>query len=204
MKIAIILFEQADLLDIGGPYEVFLTASRLAARDGMPEPFSVTTVSVDGEPITAYGGIQLVPQCSLEQAMPIDVLVVPGGIDIARFLADKALLSSVAKVARNPDTIVASVCTGAFILAKAGLLNDKGWTTHWADIDDLVAELGENGARRQVHWVDNGDVVTSAGLSSGIAMSLHLVERFASLALAERCAVQIGFPWQSDGRICDR
>ncbi|MFK8080730.1 MAG: DJ-1/PfpI family protein [Granulosicoccus sp.] len=198
MKITIMLFEQADLLDFGGPYEVFLTASRLAVRDGLPEPFDVTTVSLNGQSITAYGGMQIVPQRSLEQAGHCDLLIVPGGIDVAKFLADKPLLNSIAKIAHNPDTVIASVCTGAFILAEAGLLDTLPWTTHWEDIDDLAGILGDKGARRQVHWVDSGNIVTGAGLSSGIAMSLHLVERFASLDLAERTAVQIGYPWRSD------
>jgi len=201
MKITIMLFEQADLLDFGGPYEVFLTASRLAVRDGLPEPFSVTAVSLNGQAIDAYGGMHIVPQSSLEDAMPCDVLIVPGGIDVERFLANKALLSSIADVAREPDTVVASVCTGAFILAEAGLLNNRPWTTHWEDVDDLAVVLGDKGARRQVHWVDSGDIVTSAGLSSGIAMSLHLVDRFAGPDLAQRTAKQIGYSWRSDGQI---
>ncbi|MFK7992903.1 MAG: DJ-1/PfpI family protein [Granulosicoccus sp.] len=198
MKISIMLFEQADLLDFGGPYEVFLTASRLAARAGEPEPFEVTTVSLDGQAITAYGGMQIVPQGSLQQAGPCDVLIVPGGIDVERFLADKLLLSSIAGIAQDTGAIIASVCTGAFILAEAGLLSTMEWTTHWEDIDDLAALVGDEGAHRNVHWVDNGKIVTGAGLSSGIAMSLHLVQRFASLDLAERTAVQIGYPWSPD------
>ncbi len=201
MKIAIMLFEHADLLDFGGPYEVFLTASRLALRDGNPEPFKVTTVSMDGQPISAYGGMQISPESTLEQAMPCDLLIVPGGIDIARFLADKPLLSGIAAVAEHGETVIASVCTGAFILAEAGLLADHRWTTHWEDIDELASILGPQGARRDVQWVDNGKTVTGAGLSSGIAMALHLVARFDSVELAERTAVQIGYPWSPTGKL---
>jgi transcriptional regulator GlxA family with amidase domain len=96
----------------------------------------------------------------------------------------------------------ASVCTGAFLLAAVGRLDGRRWTTHWEDVDLLAARLGPDGAAgavRGVRWVDEGEVVTGAGLSSGIAMALHLVDRFAGRELAERTARQIDYPWLPDG-----
>lgn len=99
---------------------------------------------------------------------------------------------------------MASVCTGSFLLAKAGLLDSRNWTTHWEDIDllsDKLAHnaLADNGATRSVRWVDSGSVVTAAGLSSGIDMALHLIERFAGLALAQSTAKQIDYTWNNEG-----
>jgi len=201
MNIALMLFEQADLLDFGGPYEVFLTASRMAVRAGQPEPFTVTTVSADGQALQAYGGMKITPQMAIADCKNIDLLIVPGGIDIALFLANKPLMQAIQKVASQPGSVVASVCTGAFLLAELGLLDDSEWTTHWEDISELSQRFKLPEGRRDVHWVDNGQVVTGAGLSSGIAMALHLVERFEGKALAEKTAKQIGYQWHSDPSI---
>jgi transcriptional regulator GlxA family with amidase domain len=199
MLIGILLFDDVDLLDSGGPYEVLLTANRLAERDGDPEPFRVLTVSRDGEPVTAYGGLRLIPHAAIGAVDTLSALIVPGAIAIDKVLADTGLIDGVrALTART--ALTTSVCTGAFILADAGLLSDRAWTTHWEDIDLLAERIGEDGATRDVRWVDSGPVITSGGLSSGIAMTLHLVARLAGQELAERTARQIDYDWNSSGR----
>jgi len=201
MKIGILFYEGADLLDTGGPYEVFLTASRLSERDGNPAPFEVVTLTMDARPVTAYGGLGLVPAMSLADALPLDVLVVPGAIDLAGPLADQALIDAISAAAASPDTLVASVCTGAFLLGEAGVLKDRPWTTHWEDVDLLAERLGTPGPASQVAWVDSGSVVTSGGLSAGIAMALHLVDRLADRSLAEATARQLEYTWTPDAVI---
>jgi transcriptional regulator GlxA family with amidase domain len=198
MRIGILLYDGVDLLDSGGPYEVFLTASRLAVRDGVPPPFDVITITPTGDPVTAYGGLGLTPHASAAGAGDLDVLIVPGTTDVAAASADEALIESIQ--ALHPRVqITASVCTGAFLLAKQGLLTELAWTTHWEDIDLLIETLGDSGARRGVRWVDEGPVVSAAGLSSGIAMSLHLVDRLAGLELAKRTARQLDYDWSPTG-----
>jgi transcriptional regulator GlxA family with amidase domain len=198
MRVGVLLFEGVDLLDAGGPYEVFLTASRLVARDGGDPPFEVVTISRTGGSVTAYGGLGLVPQAAAAGCGPLDVLVVPGTVDIAAVRADDELVAAIAQLARTSD-LTASVCTGAFLLASVGLLDGRPWTTHWEDVDLLAQDLGEGAAVRGVRWVDAGDVVTGAGLSSGVDMALHLVDRLAGRDLAERTARQIDHRWRPDG-----
>lgn len=198
MHVSILLFDSVDLLDSGGPYEVFLTANRLVERDGGDAPFDVDTVTVGGGSVTSYGGLGLTPTVSSDVLARTDLLIVPGTIDLTGPLADRDLLAAIDSVARRSDTTVASVCTGAFLLDEVGLLRDRAWTTHWEDVD-LLAERNEGGgARRRVRWVDTGAVVTGGALSSGIAMALHLVERFAGRALAERTAEQIDYVWTEE------
>ena len=197
-RIAILLYDGVDLLDSGGPYEVFLTAARLAVRDGAQPPFEVVTITPGGDPVAAYGGLLLTPHADAAAIGEIDVLIVPGTTDIARALDDEALLASINGL-REHTAIVASVCTGAFLLAKLGLLADRAWTTHWEDIDLLAQTLDPDGARRDVRWVTEGAVTTAAGLSSGIAMSLHLVDRLAGRELAERTARQLDYDWDPAG-----
>jgi len=198
-RIAILLYDGVDLLDSGGPYEVFLTATRLAVRDGAQPPFAVVTITPGGAPVAAYGGLLLTPHADAAAIGEIDVLIVPGTTDIAGALDDKALLASINRL-REHTAIVASVCTGAFLLAKLGLLADRAWTTHWEDINLLARTLDPAGARRGVRWVTEGAVTTAAGLSSGIAMSLHLVDRLAGRELAEHTARQLDYDWDPAGR----
>ena len=193
MRIGILLYGQVDLLDVGGPYEVFLTASRLVVRDGGEPPFEVLTVGATRDAVTAYGGLGLVPQATLSECGPLDVFVVPGAVDIDAVVADETLLAA-ARLAARDAGVVASVCTGAFVLGALGLLSGRPWTTHWEDVAAL-AERVDGPGEAWVRWVDAGEVVTSGGLSSGIAMSLHIVDRFAGRELAARTAKQIEYAW---------
>ena len=193
MRIGILLFDQVDLLDVGGPYEVFLTASRLVERDGGSPPFEVVTLGAGPDPVTAYGGLRLTPQATLADCGPLDVFVLPGAIAIDSVVGDAALMRAVAPVA-DGASVVASVCTGAFILGSLGLLGGRPWTTHWEVVAELSSRVPTAG-EAWVRWVDTGEVVTAGGLSSGIAMSLHLVDRFEGRELAERTARQLEYEW---------
>ena len=193
MRIGILLFDQVDLLDVGGPYEVFLTASRLVVRDGGEPPFEVVTLGAGPGPVAAYGGLRLTPGATLAECGPLDVLVLPGAIAIDDVVSDEGLMSALAPVARATP-VVTSVCTGAFILGTLGLLSGRPWTTHWEDVEELAGRVGGRG-QAWVRWVDMGEVVTSGGLSSGIAMSLHMVHRFEGRELAVRTARQLEYDW---------
>jgi transcriptional regulator GlxA family with amidase domain len=198
MRIGIVVFDQVDLLDLGGPYEVFLTASRLVERDGAEPPFEVLTVGLGAEPIAAYGGLCLFPTADLDDCGELDLLVVPGAISYGDVVADKTLLAAIRRAAEGA-AIVASVCTGAFILGELGLLDGRQWTTHWEDVDALRLWVpGAGAGEAWVRWVDTGEVVSSGGLSSGIAMALHLVDRFAGRDLALRTARQIEYSWDPE------
>jgi transcriptional regulator GlxA family with amidase domain len=196
MRVALLVFEQVDLLDVGGPYEVFLTASRLQVRDGAEPSFEVVTVGLTRDPVSAYGGLRLIPHHALDEAGPVDLFVIPGAVAIDEVLADDALMGAVDAAAQRAQT-VASVCTGAFVLGRLGLLEDRRWTTHWEDVPDLATRVAGTG-EAWVRWVDEGRIVTSGGLSSGIAMALHLVDRFAGRDLAVRTARQIEYDWDPE------
>lgn len=194
--VGILLFDGVDLLDSGGPYEVFLTADRLAERKGTANRFRVVTLTADGQPVTAYGGMGLIPQASAADFGPLDVVVVPGTIDVAAVEA-KAWVMAAVRALSGRARITTSVCTGAFLLEAAGLLVGKEWTTHWEDIDLLAARADTPGVR-DVRWVDTGDVITSAGLSAGIDMALHTLDRLAGTEFAREVANQIDHRWDPD------
>ena len=198
LQVAILVFDDVEALDLGGPYEVFTTAVRMAQRlqPGAPAPFGVQCVARSLAPVRARAGLRVLPDADFTSATAPDVLIVPGGVvDAAAACADTR--SWVAQAARGAQ-ITASVCTGAFILAAAGVLTEGPATTHWEDIADLRAQFPTLDVRENVRWVDRGALVTSAGISAGIDMSLHLVTRLASAALAERTARQMDTPWNRE------
>jgi transcriptional regulator GlxA family with amidase domain len=197
MNVGIVLFNDVELLDMAGPYEVFTTASRVHARSqaaGEPPLFSVCTLACTPGVVRARAGLQLQPDHGLHDHPPLDCAIVPGGV-VDRELHRSELLSWVAQQARSAR-ILASVCTGALLLALAGVLDGLQATTHWEDLDALRALRPGLQVMEGVRWVDQGTVVTSAGISAGIDMSLHLVQRLHSRELALRTARQMDFDWE--------
>jgi len=198
--IGMFVFDQVEVLDFAGPYEVFTTATRVHKRvTGAAEPlFDVVTIAASTNPITARAGLRVMPDFSIAWHPRLDCLVVPGGI-VTDELEKANVIEWIAAQAKQAP-LAASVCTGAFLLAKAGALDGRVATTHWEDIDDLRSMFPALDVRHDVRWVDQGNVVTSAGISAGIDMSLHLVERLAGRHIAERTARQMEFDWVENPR----
>lgn len=193
--VGVYLFDEVEVLDFAGPFEVFSTASRVHARlhpDGAGR-FHVLTVAQESRPVMARGGLRVEPQYTLDQHPPLDILIIPGGVVTAQ-LDSRPVIDWIARCARSA-TITASVCTGAFLLGQAGLLDGKAATTHWEDIADLRAMFPDVQVKENQRWVDAGPIVTSAGISAGIDMSLHLVSRLAGRELALWTARQMEFDW---------
>lgn len=186
-RVAIILYDDVEVLDFAGPYEVFSTASRIRLRmdNGAEAPFVPILVG-HGEQVRARGDFRVKTHHTFANAPKAEILLVPGGIH-EPVMEDETFLGFIADRAERSE-IVASVCTGAFLLAKAGVLGSCRVTTHWDDIAELRRGFPELDVRENVRWVDNGKIVTSAGISAGIDMALHLVARLEGEELAERTA----------------
>lgn len=197
LKVGILLFDDVDLLDVGGPYEVFLAASRLSERRTGQPTFDVRTISANGTTVTSYGGMGLTPTHQISDIIGLDVMVVPGAISIDEVAARPDVAGAVKTLVGRSDTIT-SVCTGAFLLADQGLLNGISWTTHPEDIEPLAKSRRLDGAVPGAAWVDEGRVVTAGGLSNGMAMALHMVDRLVGRELAVDTAELICFPWSPE------
>ena len=197
LQVAILVFDEVEALDLGGPYEVFTTAVRMAQRlqPGAPAPFAVQCVARSLAPVRARAGLRVLPDADFASAAAPDVLIVPGGVVDAA--ATCPTTRAWVALAAGRAQITASVCTGAFILATAGVLTEGPATTHWEDIADLRAQFPALDVQENVRWVDRGALVTSAGISAGIDMSLHLVTRLAGAALSQRTARQMDTPWNT-------
>jgi transcriptional regulator GlxA family with amidase domain len=201
LRIAILAFDGVEALDLAGPFEVFTTAARMARRiapDALEgaAAWQVDCVARTLAPVQARAGLRLLPSLDFAQCASADVLIVPGGVvdEAAGCAATRAWVTQVAA----GSAITASVCTGAFILAASGVITSHRVTTHWEDIDDLRRQFPALQVAAGVRWVDEGRTVTSAGISAGIDMSLHLVGRLAGATLAERTARQMDYPWQPE------
>ena len=156
-------------------------------------PFQVHTVAARDPTVVARGGLRLVASCTLREHPPLDILIVPGGLtdEVERDHRLAAWLTETAEKA----VVTASVCTGAFLLATAGLLDGREATSHWEDVDELARRFPQVTVKREARWVDQGRVVTSAGISAGIDMSLHLVLRREGEELARATAHQMEYSW---------
>lgn len=196
LAVAILLFPDVEVLDFAGPYEVFTTASRVHGRQQADsEPlFRVFTVAEHEGLVRARAGLEVRPDFSLTAHPAPDVLIIPGGVVDAE-LAKPEVIRWIAAQAGHAR-LTASVCTGAFLLAQAGLLGGRTVTTHWEDIADLRTRFPDLTVREDCRWVDEGTIVTSGGISAGIDMSLHLVARLAGRELAVATARQMEVAWR--------
>lgn len=172
--IGIVLFDDVEELDAVGPWEVLSSWVHHFPDDG----YAVMCLSRSGDAVRGAKGLLLGAHTSFDDAPPFDVLLHPGGMGTRPQLRDDAHLAWVRRQ-RQEVPLLTSVCTGALVYAAAGLLAGRPATTHWASLD-LLAELDPSiDVRPDERFVDDGDVVTSAGVSAGIDMALHLVARLA-------------------------
>lgn len=197
-SVGILVFDDVEVLDFSGPFEVFSTAARVHTRMANAPPlFRCFLIAPEMRPVRARGGMKVLPDCVLLPSSDLDVLIVPGG-DVSAVLGKREVTDWIG--AQSKDTVItASICTGAFLLAKAGLLDGLCATTHWEDCADLAARHPGVRVCGDTPWIDCGKVVTSAGISAGIDMSLHLVERLAGWQLAQATAKQMEYRWDSNG-----
>ncbi len=195
-NVGILIFDKVEVLDFCGPFEVFSSALLPGTPETYPEPslFRAWTVGVTREPIRAVGGLEVIPACSIDDHPDFDIIVVPGGYG-TRTIPQEAV-DWIARMSPRLE-ITTSVCTGAFLLAQAGVLEGKPATTHWASIGGLRERFPAIEVRDDERVVDAGAVITSAGVSAGIDMALHVVERLHGREAAELTARFMEYEWSS-------
>ena len=188
MNIGIYIYDQAEVLDFSGPFEVFSVANRLAKLD-----WNIWLVGANENLVEARGAFRVMPHYSIQNVPALDLLIVVGGVHLEE-VRKREVIDWIQKTAEKTQ-ITASVCTGAFLLAEAGLLDGLEVTTHWEDITDLQRNYPNLQVRKGIRWIDQGKLFTAAGISAGIDMSLELVARLAGAELAERTARQMEYAW---------
>ena len=177
--IGIFLFDGVEELDAIGPWEVLSWWTRGYPEDG----YTVSCFSTDGQPVQCNKGLVVQPHHSRETVPEIDILLHPGG-DTRALAGDDEHLDWLREL-RLKASLLTSVCTGSLVYAAAGLLRDRPATTYWGALQGLTEKDPTIDVKPDARWVDDGDVITAAGVSAGIDMALHLVERLASTERAK-------------------
>lgn len=192
-NVAIMIFDQVEVLDFAGPLEVF----NVAAGSQEPAPFSVYTVAESASPVKARANLSINPNYSIYAMPPADVLLIPGGRGSRALLHKPAILDWVQQQAEEVEYLL-SVCTGSLILGKAGLLDGLPATTHHGAFDELEAIAPNCTIIRDQRYVDNDNLLTSGGIAAGIDMSLHVVRKLLGDAAVAHTISQMEYPWSPE------
>jgi transcriptional regulator GlxA family with amidase domain len=194
-RVGIVIFPNVEVLDFCGPYEVF-SVTRLdeTQRRETTSPFEILLVAQTLEPVVATSGMRTLPDCTLDECPPLDILVIPGGWGVRAELSNETLLAWIAERGAGVETL-ASVCTGSLLLGKLGFLDGRRATTHWQVLDWMRDLFPNVTVETDFHVVEDGRIVTSAGISAGIDMALRLVVRHCGEATARATARYMEYPF---------
>src|SRR5262245_25136611 len=194
--VGILIFPEVEILDFCGPFEVFASASLPPQTDGGEETrlFDVFTLAERSEVVRCRGGLLIQPNHTLADHPPLDLVVVPGGHGTRIQQENPIVLDWIARQ-RGTGALMSSVCTGAFLLGAAGLLDGRRATTHWATIDGLRTRHPGTDVLDDARVIDEGEIITSAGVSAGIDMALHVVRRLHGADIARATARDMEYDW---------
>ncbi|MDA2330091.1 DJ-1/PfpI family protein [Bacillus cereus] len=187
-SVGIFLFNEVEVLDFAGPFEVFSVT-----EVNEEKTFTVYTVSENGEMITARNGLKVQPDYSIENLPPVDILIIPGGLGARKYEIKNEIVIKWVRQQMKEVKLMTSVCTGALLLAKAGLLEGLKATTHWASIEKFKNEFQNVEVIENVKFVDEGHIITSAGISAGINMAFHIVKNLLGVHVAEDTAKRMEY-----------
>ncbi|MGQ0643539.1 MAG: DJ-1/PfpI family protein [Gemmatimonadaceae bacterium] len=184
--VAIVIFDDVEVLDFCGPFEVFAVCGR---RSGSAPPFEVHTIAQTARPVLARAQLSVNPSFTFDDphAPRAAIVLVPGGFGTRREMRNPAMLDWVQRANADAELLL-SVCTGALILGAAGLLDGLDAATHFGAFDELRAVAPRCRVRTDMRYADTGRVITSAGVSAGIDMTLHVVERLLGDDVAQETA----------------
>jgi transcriptional regulator GlxA family with amidase domain len=192
--VGILIFDDVEVLDFCGPFEVFSVARPVGIHSDDNILFKAITIAEEDRIITCRGGLLAKPHFTLENAPHLDILLVPGGQGTRRELHNQRLLNWIGEQDRRTE-LTTSVCTGAFLLAERGLLDSHRATTHWNSVEWMRNNYPSITMLSDSRVVDEGHIITSAGVSAGIDMSLHIVSRLHGIDTARWTARRMEFDW---------
>lgn len=190
VPVAFLLSDGAVVIDFAGPWEVFQDAMSGSGMNMKMDLFRTYTVAESSKPINASGGLKIIPNYTFANAPAPKVIVIPA--QSAQRQPSPAMQEWLRKSAKTAD-VTMSVCTGAFVLANTGLLSGKAATTHHASYKQMAMNFPDIDLKRGARFVDNGNIATSGGLSSGIDLALHVVERYYGTDVAKATAYEMEY-----------
>ncbi|MBL3519397.1 DJ-1/PfpI family protein [Arcobacter lanthieri] len=176
--VGIFVFDDIEVLDFCGPFEV-LSVTRLDETKRLEtlSPFDVKLISIKKEVIFTKGNMKIIPDFDFEDCPKLDILIVPGGMGTRKLMYDEKVLEFVKQKSKEVE-LLSSVCTGSLILANAKLLEGVQATTHWKSLQRMEEEFKSVKVCRDKHFVEDKNIISSAGISAGIDMALYIVKRY--------------------------
>ena len=194
-RVGILVFPDVEVLDFCGPFEVFsVTRLNEDGRRQEPSPFEPVLVAETKATVVATGGLKVIPDYTIDACPRLAILVVPGGWGTRTEIKNVRLLQWIVERSKEIETLT-SVCTGAMLLGQAGLLDGRHATTHWASLDWMRTSFPAVTVEDKLHVVEDGNVITSAGISAGIDMALRVVARYHGEAVARATARHMEYPY---------
>jgi transcriptional regulator GlxA family with amidase domain len=197
-NVGVLIFDDVEVLDFCGPFEVFSVTRKLGTTDDAEALFNVYTVAEKGDLTITRGGMQVKPHYTFHDHPKFDLLVVPGGFGTRRERENPTTLRWIQQQMASNE-LTTSVCTGAFLLAALGVLDGKEATTHWASIEWMRANHPAVFTRDDQRVIDTGTIITSAGISAGIDMALYVVARLHGIDVARQTARYMEYHWDELG-----
>ena len=191
-NVAILLFNEVEVLDFAGPFEVF----SIAEDESKNKLFNVFTVSEKEDLVIARNGLEIKAKYLMGNCPAINILIIPGGYGAEKIeIHNDSVLNWIIRKYDEVE-ILASVCTGVFLLAKSGIVTNQVVTTHWMDIRDLQSQYPNLKVVENKKYVESGKIITSGGISAGIEMSLHVVSNISGISVAEKTAKRMEYDWK--------
>lgn len=188
VKVGIFVFNEVEVLDFAGPFEVFSLT-----KNGDEKLFEVIVIGETNEPISARNGLKIIPTALFKDNLNLDILIIPGGYGAEETEIKNKIVIDWITAQQKKIKILASVCTGALLLAECGILDNKKATTHWMDIDRLEQDYPKIEVVRNTKFVDEGEIITSGGIAAGINMSFHIVSRLFGTEIAKNTAKRMEY-----------
>ena len=199
-RVGIFIYEDVEVLDFCGPFEVFsVTRINEERRRDEVSPFLPLLIAEGSSAVTTTGGMQVLPHHTTSDCPPLEILLIPGGWGYRHHMQNRPLLEWLRERAAKAETVT-GVCTGALLLSSAGLLDGRQATTHWRFLDSMRDSFSEVSVKYDKHFVKDGRVFTSAGISAGIDMSLKVVEDYFGEPVARATARHMEYPYPDDNR----
>ncbi len=192
--VGILIFDDVEVLDFCGPFEVFSVARPVEEHSDELKLFTVVTISEEYRIVTCRGGLLVKPHATIEDHPPLDILIVPGGQGTRRERHNQRILDWIVQQDQHTN-LTTSVCTGAFLLAERGILNHHRATTHWNSIEWMRGTYPNIEMVADERIVDEEHIITSAGISAGIDMSLHVESRLYGADVAAWTARRMEYDW---------
>lgn len=198
--VGIFIFNEIEVLDFCGPFEV-LSVTRLNEQERLEttSPFDIKLISMTKDVVVTTGGMKILPDFDFDTCPKLDILIIPGGMGTRKLMYEEKILIFI-KSKKKEIELLASVCTGSLILSNTGLLDGINATTHWKSLPRMEEEFENVKVCKDKHFIEDGNIITSAGISAGIDMALYIVKKYFGEDISRATAKHMEYKYPEDNK----